>query len=120
MGIFAFLTTSRLKTELTRQRDEIARLHQSLDLETTQKLEAEKTAQTHEKKQKDLEKKGRELEQKTKGQEEKLQKKTGQIKRRSRRPTPKDSARGRATSPRYGSAPLYPAPGNRRKTAPAQ
>ena len=33
MGILSFLTASRLKAELTRQRDEIARMHQMLDLE---------------------------------------------------------------------------------------
>jgi len=44
MGILSFLTASRLKAELTRQRDEIARLHQMLDVETTQKQEAEKLA----------------------------------------------------------------------------
>jgi chromosome segregation ATPase len=54
MGIFAFLTASRLKIELTRQRDDIARLHQWLDLETTQKLEAEKTAETQTKLKEDL------------------------------------------------------------------
>jgi chromosome segregation ATPase len=44
MGILSFLTASRLKAELTRQRDEIARLHQMLDVETTQKQDAEKLA----------------------------------------------------------------------------
>ena len=39
MGILAFLTASRLKTELTRQRDEIARMHQMLDLEVAQRQE---------------------------------------------------------------------------------
>ena len=42
MGILAFLTASRLKGELTRQRDEIARLHQMLDVEVAQKQETEK------------------------------------------------------------------------------
>ncbi|HIG53765.1 MAG TPA: hypothetical protein EYG11_17190 [Candidatus Latescibacteria bacterium] len=42
MGILAFLTASRLKAELTRQRDEIARLHQMLDVELSQKQEMEK------------------------------------------------------------------------------
>jgi chromosome segregation ATPase len=42
MGILAFLTASRLKGELTRQRDEIARLHQMLDMEVAQKQETEK------------------------------------------------------------------------------
>ncbi|HCV23170.1 MAG TPA: hypothetical protein DGN59_06905, partial [Candidatus Latescibacteria bacterium] len=42
MGIFAFLTSSRLKAELTRQRDEIARLHQMLDMEVSQRQEAER------------------------------------------------------------------------------
>ena len=42
MSILAFLTASRFKTELTRQRDEIARLHQMLDMEVAQKQEAEK------------------------------------------------------------------------------
>lgn len=42
MGIFAFLTASRLKGEVTRQRDEIARLHQMLDSEAHQKQDAEK------------------------------------------------------------------------------
>lgn len=47
MGILSFLTASRLKAELTRQRDEIARLHQMLDVETTQKQDAEKLAADH-------------------------------------------------------------------------
>ncbi len=41
MGILAFLTASRYKAELTRQRDEIARLHQLLDVETGGRQEAE-------------------------------------------------------------------------------
>ncbi|MBT6148294.1 MAG: hypothetical protein HOH74_22870, partial [Gemmatimonadetes bacterium] len=41
MGILAFLTSSRLKAELTRQRDEIARMHQMLDMEVSQRQEAE-------------------------------------------------------------------------------
>ena len=45
MGILAFLTASRLKVELTRQRDEIARLHQMLDMEVALKQEAEKQAE---------------------------------------------------------------------------
>ena len=50
MGILSFLTASRLKAELTRQRDEIARLHQMLDVETTQKQDAEKLAAENAKK----------------------------------------------------------------------
>lgn len=50
MGILSFLTASRLKAELTRQRDEIARLHQMLDVETTQKQDAEKLAAENSKK----------------------------------------------------------------------
>jgi chromosome segregation ATPase len=42
MGLLSFLTSSRLKAELTRQRDEIARMHQMLDIEVAQRQEAEK------------------------------------------------------------------------------
>lgn len=54
MGLFAFLTASRLKAELTRQRDEIARLHQSYDLEVAQKQEADKQARLLEKRLNEL------------------------------------------------------------------
>jgi chromosome segregation ATPase len=42
MGILSFLPASRLKAELTRQRDKIARMHQTLDVEVAQRQEAEK------------------------------------------------------------------------------
>ena len=42
MGILAFLTSSRLKAELTRPRDKIARMHQMFDMELAQRQEAEK------------------------------------------------------------------------------
>ncbi|MCH7945544.1 MAG: hypothetical protein IIC73_05950 [Armatimonadetes bacterium] len=45
MGILAFLTSSRLKAELTRQRDEIARMNQMLDMEVAQRQEAEKQSE---------------------------------------------------------------------------
>jgi hypothetical protein len=54
MGILAFLTASRLKAELTRQRDETARLHQMLDMEVAQKKEVEKRFDEQQKQIQDL------------------------------------------------------------------
>ena len=56
MGILSFLTASRLKAEVTRQRDEIARMHQMLDLEVSQRQEAEKHVEEQIKAAQDLEK----------------------------------------------------------------
>ena len=46
-GCFSFLTASKLKAEITRQRDEIARLHQTHDAEIALKQQAEKLAETN-------------------------------------------------------------------------
>jgi chromosome segregation ATPase len=61
MGILAFLTASRLKAELTRQRDEIARLHQMLDMEFVQKQEAEKQIEEHQRQVQSLSEERRKL-----------------------------------------------------------
>lgn len=61
MGILAFLTSSRLKAELTRQRDEIARMHQMLDMEVAQRQEAERLAEEQTKLSRDLEEQSQKL-----------------------------------------------------------
>jgi chromosome segregation ATPase len=62
MGLFAFLTASRLRAELTRQRDEIARLHQLLDAEGEQRQESEKLSAQYLRENETIVERGRELE----------------------------------------------------------
>ena len=83
MGIFAFLNASRLKGEIIRQRDEIARLHQILDAEANQKKEAEKqVADTTQQNQKLAEELGQ-LEERLKTQEMNFQKEKAALRQHS-------------------------------------
>ncbi len=82
MGIFAFLTASRLKTEITRQRDEIARLHQLIDLEGAHRKEAEKYSEERGRKAHELEQENRELQVQLKSQETASQERSTQLKDR--------------------------------------
>ena len=79
MGIFAFLTAGRLKTELTRQRDEIARLHQMLDIEVAVKQEAEKEVHTSSQEREAVEQKLAAVHDELKAQERKLQEEQNRI-----------------------------------------
>ncbi len=80
MGIFAFLTASRLRTEITRQRDEIARLHQLIDLEGAHRKEAEKFSEERGRRNQDLEHENRELQIHLKAQEATFHEKSAQLK----------------------------------------
>ena len=80
MGIFAFLTASRLKTEITRQRDEIARLHQLIDLEGAHRKEAEKYSEERARKCQELEHENREFLVQLKAQEATFHERSTQLK----------------------------------------
>ncbi|MSR81921.1 MAG: hypothetical protein EXS58_03240 [Candidatus Latescibacteria bacterium] len=80
MGIFTFLTASRLRTEITRQRDEIARLHQLIDLEGAHRKEAEKFSEERGRRNQELQHENRELQIQLKAQEATFHEKSAQLK----------------------------------------
>jgi chromosome segregation ATPase len=73
MGLLAFLTSSQLKAELTRQRDEIARIHQILDMEVSQRQEAERQTKEQTQQMQDMESKTSTLAQQLQEKEKALQ-----------------------------------------------
>ncbi|MBM3279355.1 MAG: hypothetical protein FJY95_14945 [Candidatus Handelsmanbacteria bacterium] len=78
--MFPFLTASRYKTEITRQRDEIARLHQLLDLEGAHRKEAERFSEERVRRSQELETENRELQIQLKAQEVTFHERGAQIK----------------------------------------
>jgi len=74
MGVFAFLTSSKLKAELIRQRDEIARLHQIQGAEIALKKEAQKLSEEQAQKNQQLEKENHDIKAQNKTLEKDIQK----------------------------------------------
>jgi chromosome segregation ATPase len=81
MGLLAFLGASRLKTELTRQRDEIARLHQMLDMEVVQRQDLEKHSRENDRKVRELDQECQGLKEKLKNREKSTQEERATLKK---------------------------------------
>ena len=82
MGVFAFLTASKLKIELNRQRDEIARLHHLQDTEVTNKLKAEQQAEEYAEKNQLLEEECSKLREELEAREKAFQKERANLKKK--------------------------------------